>query len=244
MKTSTDHLMNGSITLEQPLEGYRVAIDPVFLASFVPAQAEESILDVGCGVGAAMLCLARRVEKTKIIGLELQPEYARLASRNIQANQLQTYLEVVTGDLLTPPPRLAASSFHHVMTNPPYYLLNKVTPSAHGAKATATVEMRVTLKQWIDFCLLMVRPKGTLSLILPTDRLEDVLPLFHPKAGDISIYPLWPSAQKSAKRLLIRARKNSHASTKIFPGLVLHNAQGKYSEDAEKVLRHCGAIQF
>lgn len=244
METSTDYLMNGTIILEQPLKGYRVAIDPVFLAACVPAQADEFILDVGCGVGAAMLCLARRVPRTKIIGLELQQEYARLANRNIQANQLQAYLEVVTGDLLAPLPRLAMSSFHHVITNPPYYLLDKVTPSIHAAKATATVEMRVTLKQWVDFCLLMVRPKGTFSLILPPDRLEEVLPLFHPKAGDISIYPLWPSAQKPAKRLLIQVRKNSYASTKIFPGLVLHNTHGKYSEDAEKILRHCGTIEF
>ena len=56
-----DRLLGGRIRLRQPATGYRVAIDPVFLAASVPAEPHQLVLDVGCGAGAAMLCLAARV---------------------------------------------------------------------------------------------------------------------------------------------------------------------------------------
>ena len=36
--TSDDMLLGGRVKLRQPLDGYRVAIDPVILAASVPAQ--------------------------------------------------------------------------------------------------------------------------------------------------------------------------------------------------------------
>ena len=33
-----DHLLGGRIRLKQPAAGYRVAIDPVFLAAAIPAE--------------------------------------------------------------------------------------------------------------------------------------------------------------------------------------------------------------
>ena len=58
---SEDTLLGGRVRLRQPVAGYRAAIDPVFLAAAVPAVPGDRALDVGCGAGAAALCLAIRV---------------------------------------------------------------------------------------------------------------------------------------------------------------------------------------
>ena len=68
---SEDHLLGRKILLRQPKIGYRVAIDPIFLAASVQAEPRETILDVGAGVGAASLCLAVRCPNVKVIGIEL-----------------------------------------------------------------------------------------------------------------------------------------------------------------------------
>ncbi|MBL4768768.1 MAG: methyltransferase, partial [Rhodobacteraceae bacterium] len=47
--------------LFQPRKGYRAGIDPMLLAASVPAHAGQSVLELGCGAGAAILCLATRV---------------------------------------------------------------------------------------------------------------------------------------------------------------------------------------
>jgi len=54
-----DRLLGGRIRLRQPAEGYRAAIDPVFLAASVPAEPHQLVLDVE-RVGAARLGDDRR----------------------------------------------------------------------------------------------------------------------------------------------------------------------------------------
>ena len=77
--TSDDMLFGGRVKLRQPVDGYRVAIDPVLLAAAVPARDEDPVLDIGCGTGAASLCLAARVQGCKVVGLERDHALAQLA---------------------------------------------------------------------------------------------------------------------------------------------------------------------
>mgnify|MGYP001821000592 CR=1 FL=1 len=55
---SRDAFLGGKLHLLQPKTGYRAGVDPVLLAASVPAAAGERVLDLGCGVGAAALCLS------------------------------------------------------------------------------------------------------------------------------------------------------------------------------------------
>ncbi len=80
-----DALLDGRVRLRQPVAGYRAATDPVLLAAACPARAGESALDLGCGAGAAALCLAARVAGMDLHGLEVQPAYAALARENAGA---------------------------------------------------------------------------------------------------------------------------------------------------------------
>ncbi|MEL6434627.1 MAG: methyltransferase, partial [Pseudomonadota bacterium] len=56
-----DDFLGGRLQLLQPRAGYRAGIDPVLLAASVEARKGQSILDLGCGVGTAALCIGRRV---------------------------------------------------------------------------------------------------------------------------------------------------------------------------------------
>ncbi|MDH3738917.1 MAG: methyltransferase, partial [Alphaproteobacteria bacterium] len=59
--TTEDWLLNGRVRFHQPTNGYRVAIDPILLAATVVARAGDRALELGCGTGAAALCLHHRV---------------------------------------------------------------------------------------------------------------------------------------------------------------------------------------
>ncbi|MFO7806744.1 MAG: methyltransferase, partial [Paracoccaceae bacterium] len=66
-----DAFLGGQLYLWQPRRGgYRAGVDPVLLAASVPAQAGETVLELGCGVGAAMLCLHARVKGLQLTGVE------------------------------------------------------------------------------------------------------------------------------------------------------------------------------
>ena len=232
-----DRLLGGRVRLRQSADGARAAIDPVFLAAAVPAEPTQQILDAGCGAGAAMLCLAARIPQCRIVGLELQRDLVRIAGDNALLNGMGDRLSVMAGDLLQPPPRLSPGSFDHVMANPPFIERGRGTEAAHPAKSAANMEGEAALGDWVRFALVMVRAKGTVTFIHRADRIDALLGQLAGRAGEIVIFPLWPRAGQPASRILVQARKQIAAPARLAPGLVLHEADGRFTATAEAVLR-------
>ena len=238
---SEDRLLDGRVLLRQPAGGYRAAIDPVFLAASVPAEDGEMVLDLGSGVGTASLCLASRVENCRIFGLEMQGPLVTLARQNIEINGFAGRIESMIGTLQMPPPRLAPGSFHHVMTNPPFHP-TEGTASPNDSKDAANRESEIDLAAWMKFAINMLRPKGYLTVVYRADRLADLLAALHGKAGEITLIPLWPKRGRSAKRIILRARKSVATPLTLTPGLVLHEEDGRYTPMADEILRRGGGL--
>ncbi|MDP6353160.1 MAG: methyltransferase [Alphaproteobacteria bacterium] len=227
--------------LYQPRRGYRAAIDPVLLAAAVAAGAGEHVLDLGMGVGAAALCLASRIAGVRITGLEVQPELAAIAARNMVSNAVSERVSVVVGDVIAPPAALA-TGFDHVMANPPYLPRERSTDSARDD--AAVVEVSGKLGDWVALALARVRPKGTITFIHRADRLAELLGVLHPRAGDMVVVPLWPRAGASAKRVLVRARAGLRGPLRLAPGLSLHQSDGDYTDAAQDILRDGATFDF
>ena len=89
-RISHDFLLGGSVTLKQPVDGYRAAVDAVLLAASVSinSRRDQKILDVGAAVGSAGLCVARRLPDAEVTGVELQDDLYALFCRNIVENDL------------------------------------------------------------------------------------------------------------------------------------------------------------
>jgi tRNA1(Val) A37 N6-methylase TrmN6 len=241
---SEDMLLGGAIRLRQLRAGYRAAIDPVFLAAAVTAEAGETVLDAGCGAGAATLCLAKRVPDCRITGIEAQRDLVRLANENAALNGFAERIVIMAGDILRPPPRLEPGSFSHVMANPPYLTDDAATPPPDAGKAAATREGEAELAAWVRFALSAVRPKGSVTFIHRADRMEQLLAQLSQRAGEIVVFPLWPGQNKPAKRIIVRARKGVATPTRLTPGLVLHEADGRYTAAADAILRQGAALAF
>lgn len=241
---SDDTLLGGRVRLRQPVSGYRVAIDPVLLAAAVPATAADTILDIGCGVGAASLCLAARVPQCRIVGIDRQRDVVRLASDNIALNELGARVSVMMGDLLHPPPRLEPGGFSQVMANPPFFESASISASPNAAKAAASVEGEADLAAWVRFALAMVSSRGGITFIHRADRLGQLLGELAPRAGEIVVFPLWAGDGKPAKRVIVQARKGSATPLRLMPGLVLHRPDGRNTDAAEAILRHGASLRL
>ena len=75
-ETREDAFLGGRLTIRQPVRGYRAGADPVFLAAAVAAKPGERVLELGCGVGTALLCLGARVAGLDLTGVERQGDLA------------------------------------------------------------------------------------------------------------------------------------------------------------------------
>lgn len=238
----TDHtrdaLLGGLVHLEQPRRGQRASADAVMLAAAVPARAGQQVLELGCGSGVGMLCLAARVPKVKIDGVELQSDLAALCARNIAANGMEDRLRVAAGDVRKRVSGIAPNSYDHVFANPPYFDSQRHRASPHTGRATARSEAEETdLAHWIAAMLRHAKPGGGLTLIHKADRLSDLLAALNPKAGAIRVIPLWSKAGQPAKRIIVRAIKGSKAPLTLDPGVLLHRPDGSYFPEVDAMLR-------
>ncbi len=237
-QVSEDRLLGGRVALRQPAEGYRAAVDPVLLAAAVPARLGERVLELGCGVGAAVLCLAARVPGLEVSGLELQPELAELAQANAAANTV--HLRVLQGDVAAPPKDLG-SGYRRVLLNPPFHP-PEATASPREDKDRANREGAAGLRVWLDLAVRRLRQGGTLTLIYRADRLAELLAAMPSGAGDLRLLPLWPQAGRPARRVVVQATCGSRAALTLLPGLALHAADGGFTAEAEAVLRDAAPL--
>jgi tRNA1(Val) A37 N6-methylase TrmN6 len=238
--TSEDALLGGKLVLRQPLRGHRFGHDAVLLAAATPAQRSEHAVELGAGVGAAGLVLARRVEGLAVTLVELDPSLTALARENAERNLLSERVRAVCLDAAGPPPQFAAAGLHpdcadHVLMNPPFNAPDN--PSPDGARRLARAGSPDTLVQWIATGARLLRADGDLTLIWRADGLADVLAALAAGFGAIAIVPVYPKPQAAAIRVLVRTTKNSRAPLTVQPGLILAGNDKKPTAQAEAILR-------
>lgn len=244
-ETTTDRVFGNQIILEQPRSGYRAAIDPILLAAAIQAKPGDRVLDAGFGVGAGGLCLAKRLARVSVIGVEIQQMLCDLALRNIQANGMEDRVSLIAGDINDPALAPLTGPVDQIMTNPPFFEASQGQQSPNASKDQAHRESDLTLAQWIKACRRFLKHKGMLTIIFPADRLDDLLTSLNPHFGNIQILPLWPSNDglRPAKRVLVNARLGVKTPLRLMPGLVLHDGDG-YSEKVERILQGNGSISI
>lgn len=243
METTVDALLNRRIALEQPKKGFRVAVDTLLLAAAMDARTGERVLDLGCGVGGAMLALAVRVQGLTVNGLEIQPEIADLACANIKRNRLEDRMEVFTGDVThLPGPVLFA--YDHVMMNPPFHDAATHETSPDDSKRIATSGTMEEMEMWIISAARCLRQNGAMVMIHRADRLDEILNYMRPHFGEAEVIPLLPKEGEPEKRILLRSRKGVGARHVACRPITLHRKSGGYTDEMEAILKHNRPIDF
>jgi|TARA_B110000902_G_scaffold208595_1_gene238032 tRNA1(Val) A37 N6-methylase TrmN6 len=236
-----DAFLGGKVQLLQPKIGYRAGVDPVFLAASVNASAGQSVLDLGCGVGAAALCLGARVPGVKLTGVERQSEYAELARRN--------GLETVCADLSDLPDVIRQKQFDHVIANPPYFDRNSSVAARDLGREGALGE-DTPLLVWMKVAAKRLKPRGYVHFIHRIERLPDLMAAVPSDLGSVQVLPLAPRVGRKAELVILRARKDGRAAFELFSPRILHRGErherdgDSYMPEIKAVLRDGAALKF
>ncbi|QYK42312.1 MAG: methyltransferase [Paracoccaceae bacterium] len=242
-----DAFLCGRLRLWQPATGYRAATDPVLLAAACAAEPGQAVLDLGCGAGAAALCLGIRVPDLRLVGVEVQPGYAVLARANAARNGIA--MQVETGDVAALPPAVRRD-FDHVIANPPYYAPGAGSPAADLGREMALRE-ETPLAVWIATAARRLRPGGWMTMIVGADRTPAALAAIEGdgRLGSAVLLPLAPREGRGAVRVILRARKGGRAAFRLLAPLILHAGEAHqgdrehYTDEARGVLRDGAAIR-
>lgn len=230
--TGFDTLLNGRVRLAQG--GLRAGLDAVMLAAAVPAAAGETALELGLGTGAVSLCLAARVPGLSLTGVEIDPPCAALARANAAANGVT--LDAVAADIFHLPPELKRG-FDQVFCNPPFHGPGQASPDTVRAGA---MQDGGCLTDWLKLGLQRTVSGGYFTAILRADRLAEALSALPPRG--LAVFPLWPHAGEPARRVIVQVRQGSAAPMAMLAGLVLHTAEGTWTDGADAVLRRGAAL--
>lgn len=246
-----DIFLGGALRLLQPKSGYRAGIDPVLLASSVPLVRgeQESVLDIGAGVGTAGLCAARRVAEAEAVLLEREPALADLARSNVTRNGLEERVRVAVCDLGASAGTLAAlglapDSFDHVIANPPFHHEGRGTQAGHPLKWAAHAMAEGELEAWGRFMARMAGPGATATMIHKAEALTGVLAAFANRFGDLRVLPIIPRRNEAAIRVLVQGIKGSRAPLVLLDALVLHGDGHGFTPQVEAILRGGAALDL
>ena len=81
-------------------------------------------------------------------------------------------------------------------------------------------------------------------MIWRADALAEVLKALEPSFGSIVVLPVHGRAGQPAIRVIVRASKGGRAPLAVIPGLLLNDAAGKPTAEAEEILRDAQPIKF
>lgn len=179
----------------------KVGTDGVLLGAWANVENAVDILDVGTGIGLIALMLAQRNSLSKIVAIDLDENAVNQAGENIRRSPFSDRIAVelfAFRDFV----RTTSKRFDLIVSNPPYFSESLLPPDKQRANARHSISL--TLDDLCCFARDCLKKEGTLSLILPYDKSEELNSLcekytFYLKRKTM-VYPL-PDVQP--KRILI-----------------------------------------
>ena len=240
-----DGFLGGQLRLRQRKSGHRAGHDAMLLAAATPARSGDRVVDLGAGVGAAGLAVARRVPGIELVLVEIDAALADLARGNAAANAIAA--DVIVLDVASAADAFAAAglspdSVDVVLMNPPFNDPARHRASPDKAREIAHVATAVTLENWIHAARRILKSGGALTLIWRADGLAEVLAALGRGFGSLAILPVHGDANTPAIRLLIRAIKGGRAPLQVHAALMLNDESALPNKQLQDVLAGKGVL--
>ena len=90
----------------------------------------------------------------------------------------------------------------------------------------------------------MLAPGGRFVMIHRPDAARAILAAIENRLGALALLPVYPSAGARAHRLILSGVKGSKAPLRIAAGLILHEADGRLTAEADAIHRGDALIEW
>ena len=230
-----DDLQYKGLKIIQNTEGFCFGVDSVLLTEFaIDMKKHSSILDLGTGTGILGILLSKKVEASKIIGVELQEEVADMAKRSVELNNLQNIMQIINEDVQNL--SLNKNSFDYVVTNPPYKKKGTGMISKEGKQIISRHETTVDLDGWIKAASSLLKDNGSIYMVHRPERLNEIIEVLRKyRLEPKRIRFVYPKINKDANLVLIKAVKYANSFLKVEKPLIIYKNDGSYTDEILKI---------
>ena len=245
LEITEDGFLGGQLRLRQPRSGHRAGHDAILLAAATPARPGERVVDLGAGVGAAGLAVARRAREIDLVLVEIDPGLAELARNNAGANAIKAeviVLDVEASAAGFDEAGLTPDSADVVLMNPPFNDSARHRASPDAVRQRAHVATATTLAAWVHAARRILKSNGQLAMIWRADGIAEVLAALERGFGSLEILPVHGEGASPAIRILVRATKGGRAPLRLHAALLLKEESGVPNKWVEEILAGKGEL--
>lgn len=231
------YLIEDELEIIQDNRFFKFGTDSVLLANFVKLRRGDKVIDLGTGSGVIPLLLAYKNEDVKVTGVEIQPEAAELAERNVKFNQLQDQIKIINADLCQLDGQLKAGSFDAVVSNPPYLPVEGGRMKESDYLAAARHEIHAELEDVVAEAARLLKYGGQFFLVHRAERLTEVietLAQYNCQAKELRL--VQARRDKEADIFLLRAKKGANPGLRVKPVLIIYqDNSSEYTPELKEI---------
>lgn len=228
-----EDLQCDGLQIIQSAKEYRFTTDAVLLANYCRDLTNKLCVEFGAGTGVISLLLAKKKHPKRIVAVEIQPQLADIAQRNVQLNGLQDVITVVNGDLKEAH-KLVNGVADAVVCNPPYRKVGSGERQLSANIALCRHEISATLADVVNSAAKVLNNKGSFYLVHQADRLCEIVTLCKDNGIAVKdILPVCPTPQKQPTLVLVRGVKQGQSECVLHAPMYVCDENGNYTEQAK-----------
>ncbi|MBR4903916.1 MAG: methyltransferase [Selenomonadaceae bacterium] len=230
-----DDLMRSGRVIIQNQNEFCFSMDSVLIAHFPKYKKNARVIDLGTGTGVIPLLIADEVKE--ICAVELNPQAADLARRNVELNGLTEKISVVEGDYRKHREIFKAESFDIAIANPPYTPIKNGEANKISGIARARHEFTATLEDVVTAARYVLRFHGVFCMIHLASRLCEIIDALHRHQMEMKrLRIIQPKIGRDANLIMLEAVVGANVGNlKIMPPLIVHNEDNSYTDEIYKI---------